>query len=58
MEKKMELEFVKMHGLGNDFIIMDDRQGKIQNYAEYSLLAERISLRVLKASLPSKSAIV
>ena len=33
----MELEFVKMHGLGNDFIIMDDRQGKIQEYTEYSL---------------------
>ncbi len=41
----MELEFVKMHGLGNDFIIMDDRQGKIREYTEYSLLAEKLCSR-------------
>ena len=26
----MELEFVKMNGAGNDFILFDNREGKIQ----------------------------
>jgi diaminopimelate epimerase len=32
-EKNMELEFVKMEGLGNDFIILDDRKKEIRAYA-------------------------
>ncbi len=41
----MELEFVKMHGLGNDFIIIDDRDQKISEYKNYSLLAKKLCSR-------------
>jgi len=41
----MNIDFVKMEGLGNDFIIMDDRDGKIQQHEEYSLLAKRLCSR-------------
>jgi diaminopimelate epimerase len=33
------MEFVKMHGLGNDFVIMEDFSGKVQNY---EVLARRL----------------
>ena len=33
------MEFVKMHGLGNDFVIMDDFSGKLQDCGD---LARRI----------------
>jgi diaminopimelate epimerase len=33
------VEFVKMHGLGNDFVIMEDFSGKLQNY---EVLARRL----------------
>ena len=45
MEKNMELEFVKMEGLGNDFILLDDRKGKIKQYANYQVLAKRLCSR-------------
>ena len=41
----MELEFVKMEGLGNDFILLDDRDGKIEQYENYPVLAERLCSR-------------
>jgi diaminopimelate epimerase len=41
----MELEFVKMEGLGNDFILMDDRNGKIEQYENYPDLAKRLCSR-------------
>lgn len=36
----MELEFVKMEGLGNDFIMLDDRSAKIEHYKPYPELAK------------------
>ena len=44
-EKNMELEFVKMEGLGNDFIILDDRKKEIRAYENYSALAKRLCSR-------------
>lgn len=41
----MEFEFVKMEGLGNDFIILDDRDGKIEQYKSYSDLAKQLCSR-------------
>ena len=41
----MELEFAKMEGLGNDFIILDDRDGKIEQYENYPALAKRLCSR-------------
>lgn len=41
----MELEFAKMEGLGNDFIILDDRDGKIEQYKKYPVLAKRLCSR-------------
>ena len=41
----MNLEFVKMHGLGNDFIILDDMKGNIQQYEQYPILAEKLCSR-------------
>ena len=41
----MELEFVKMEGLGNDFILLDDRKGKIKQYSNYQVLAKRLCSR-------------
>jgi diaminopimelate epimerase len=45
MEEKMELEFVKMEGLGNDFIIIDDRAGSIEQHEHYPSLAKRLCSR-------------
>ena len=44
-EDKMELEFVKMEGLGNDFIILDDRKESIEKYENYPSLAKRLCSR-------------
>ena len=41
----MELDFIKMEGLGNDFIILDDRDGKIEQYKNYPALAKRLCSR-------------
>ena len=41
----MEVEFIKMEGLGNDFIILDDRDGKIEQHENYPALAERLCSR-------------
>ncbi len=41
----MELEFAKMEGLGNDFILLDDRKGKIEQYENYPTLAKRLCSR-------------
>ncbi|MBW2655455.1 MAG: diaminopimelate epimerase [Deltaproteobacteria bacterium] len=41
----MELEFAKMEGIGNDFIILDDREGKIAHYKNYSALAKKLCSR-------------
>lgn len=38
----MELNFWKMEGLGNDFIVLDDRDEAIVNYIPYSDLAIRL----------------
>ncbi|WP_022667725.1 diaminopimelate epimerase [Desulfospira joergensenii] len=38
----MEIPFVKMEGLGNDFVIMDDRQGGIRKEISCSDLAKRL----------------
>jgi diaminopimelate epimerase len=45
MEKMMELEFIKMEGLGNDFIILDDRDEKIEQYENYPAVAKRLCSR-------------
>lgn len=41
----MELKFAKMEGLGNDFILLDDRKGKIKQYEKYQVLAKRLCSR-------------
>jgi diaminopimelate epimerase len=45
MEKNMEIEFVKMEGLGNDFIILDDRTCDIQRHEAYPALAKSLCSR-------------
>ncbi|MEM9531185.1 MAG: diaminopimelate epimerase [Pseudomonadota bacterium] len=39
----MTLPFTKMHGLGNDFVVVDDRAGDLAGFAsdDYRLLADR-----------------
>ena len=41
----MEIEFIKMHGLGNDFIFIDDRDEKIKQHESYPLLAKKLCSR-------------
>ncbi|WP_300455459.1 diaminopimelate epimerase [Desulfobacula sp.] len=41
----MELDFVKMEGLGNDFIVLDDRNGDIGRHEPYPALAKRLCSR-------------
>ena len=41
----MEIEFTKMEGIGNDFIIMDDRAGKIASHQSYPELAQNLCSR-------------
>jgi len=45
MEKNMEIDFTKMEGLGNDFIILDDRKGNIELHENYPALAKRLCSR-------------
>jgi diaminopimelate epimerase len=41
----MELQFSKMEGLGNDFIMLDDRDGQIVSKISYPDLAEKLCSR-------------
>ncbi len=41
----MELKFYKMEGLGNDFVFLDDRKGKIRSYIDYPGLAQKLCPR-------------
>lgn len=42
---ELELKFAKMEGLGNDFIFLDDRDGKIEHYKSYPELAKQLCSR-------------
>jgi diaminopimelate epimerase len=41
----MNIKFTKMHGIGNDFIIIDDRKLHIADKIEYGTLAKKICKR-------------
>ncbi len=41
----MKINFVKMEGLGNDFVIIDDRNGNIFRKIHYGKLAEKLCSR-------------
>jgi len=41
----MEIPFVKMEGIGNDFVILDDRQGEIKDYISYPELSKKLCSR-------------
>ncbi len=41
----MKFDFVKMEGLGNDFVIIDDREGNISKNIQYGKLAEKLCSR-------------
>jgi len=41
----MEIEFAKMEGLGNDFILIDDRKKNIESYTPYPALAKKLCSR-------------
>ncbi|NOX34764.1 MAG: diaminopimelate epimerase [Deltaproteobacteria bacterium] len=41
----MKIDFIKMQGLGNDFIILDDRDGKIRLHKSYPRLARKLCSR-------------
>ncbi|WP_287127121.1 diaminopimelate epimerase [Desulfobacter sp.] len=41
----MRIDFWKMHGIGNDFIMLDDRDKTIAGYIDYSDLAVRLCHR-------------
>jgi len=41
-EKAMEISLTKMHGLGNDFLLLDDRDGRIAEKKEYGELARQL----------------
>ncbi|MCP3875566.1 MAG: diaminopimelate epimerase [Desulfobacteraceae bacterium] len=41
----MELEFIKMEGLGNDFILLDDTKGEIEQKTGYPLLSKKLCSR-------------
>lgn len=41
----MEIDFVKMEGIGNDFILLDDRNGRIENHTPYPALARTLCSR-------------
>ena len=41
----MELSFTKMEGLGNDFVMLDDRDGAIVQAMAYPVLAKKLCSR-------------
>ncbi|MCF8045076.1 MAG: diaminopimelate epimerase [Desulfarculaceae bacterium] len=41
----MDIRFTKMEGLGNDFILLDDRDGKIRDTVSYDELSKRLCSR-------------
>lgn len=41
----MNIQFSKMEGLGNDFIIIDDRDNKIEKIISYQMLAKKVCNR-------------
>ncbi|MFO7883518.1 MAG: diaminopimelate epimerase [Desulfobacteraceae bacterium] len=41
----MEIAFTKMHGLGNDFIVIDDRSGEINSRISYEELSKQLCAR-------------
>ncbi len=41
----MQFDFVKMEGLGNDFVLIDDRDGNICSKIDYGKLAEKLCSR-------------
>jgi len=41
----MKLDFIKMHGIGNDFIIIDDRNKNIHGKIDYGKLAVKMCSR-------------
>ena len=41
----MEVKFTKMEGLGNDFIILDDRTGALENHLPYPDMAKKLCSR-------------
>lgn len=41
----MILNLTKMHGIGNDFILMDDRASRIESETDYSELAKKLCKR-------------
>ena len=44
-EIRMQLSFTKMEGLGNDFIMLDDRDGVVLKKISYPMLAQRLCSR-------------
>jgi diaminopimelate epimerase len=43
--KKMQINFTKMEGIGNDFVMLDDRDGVILKEISYPVLARRLCSR-------------
>ncbi len=41
----MEIPFAKMEGIGNDFIMLDDRQGQIKEHLNYADLSKKLCSR-------------
>jgi diaminopimelate epimerase len=41
----MKLQFTKMHGIGNDFILFDDRSHTISDYISYNTLSKKLCNR-------------
>ncbi len=41
----MKIDFIKMEGLGNDFIFIDDREGDIKKHIAFSALSKKLCSR-------------